>query len=103
MARDIAACHHERFDGGGYPKGLAGLELALAARIFAVADVYDALVSKRIYKAAYTHDVAYNIILKGDGTQFDPDVVEAFKRCQTVFRSIHDRTQKETCESSVCV
>jgi putative two-component system response regulator len=99
MARDIAACHHERYDGKGYPQGLVGEEIPLAARIFAVADVYDALVSKRIYKPAYTHDVAYNIIVQGSGRQFDPDVVEAFKRCEGVFRSILEGTQEFACES----
>lgn len=88
MARDIAGSHHERFDGKGYPKGLAGLDIPLAARIFSVADVYDALVSKRVYKGAFSHEVAVNIILKGSGTQFDPDVVTAFRRLQSTFKEI---------------
>jgi putative two-component system response regulator len=88
MARDIAGCHHERFDGKGYPEGLVGENIPLAARIFSVADVYDALVSRRVYKAAFTHDVAVNIILKGCGTQFDPDVVESFTHLQPEFQRI---------------
>ncbi|MCY2926470.1 MAG: HD domain-containing protein [Planctomycetota bacterium] len=86
MARDIAGCHHERYDGHGYPAGLAGEAIPLAARLFALADVYDALVSKRVYKAAFTHDVARGIILEKPGTQFDPDVVEAFLQCEQDFR-----------------
>jgi putative two-component system response regulator len=58
IARDIALAHHERFDGKGYPYGLAGEDIPLAARIVAVADVYDALTSRRVYKDAYSHDVA---------------------------------------------
>ena len=55
MAREIAFCHHEHWDGGGYPKGIAGEEIPLAARIVAVADVYDALATRRVYKMAYPH------------------------------------------------
>jgi putative two-component system response regulator len=94
MARDIAGYHHERFDGKGYPSNLAGDDIPLAARIFSVADVYDALVSRRIYKAAFTHDVALNIILKGSGTQFDPDVVESFTRLQDEFERISSKYSK---------
>jgi putative two-component system response regulator len=88
MARDVAACHHERYDGGGYPRGLAGETIPLAARVFSVADVYDALVSRRVYKGAFTHSVACSIILQGRGSQFDPDVVDAFTRCQQQFQAI---------------
>ena len=88
MARDIAGYHHERYDGTGYPDALAREQIPLCARIFSIADVYDALVSKRVYKAAFTHDVAQNIIVEGSGTQFDPDVVDAFLRCQLEFQSI---------------
>ena len=95
MARDIAACHHERYDGNGYPNALAGQQIPLAARIFSLADVYDALVSKRVYKAAFTHDVSKSIILKGDGTQFDPDVVQAFLRCEKQFQTIAVDLQDE--------
>jgi len=85
MARNIAGCHHERVDGTGYPKGLSGKDIPLAARIFSVVDVYDALVSKRVYKEAFTPVVAKDIIIKGSGTQFDADVVAAFLECEQAF------------------
>ncbi len=91
MARDIAASHHERIDGVGYPAGLAGDEIPLSARIFAPADVYDALVSKRIYKSAFNHDVAKSILVEGKGTQFDSDVIEAFLSREHEFLQIKDR------------
>jgi putative two-component system response regulator len=91
MARDIAAYHHERYDGTGYPRGLSGGAIPLAARIVAVADVYDALTSKRIYKDAFGHEKARNIILQGSGTQFDPDVVEAYIGCEETFLQIRKR------------
>ena len=85
MARNIACHHHERVDGTGYPDGLSGDDIPLAARIFAVVDVYDALVSKRVYKEAFTPIVAKDIILEGAGTQFDVDVIEAFIECEPAF------------------
>ena len=85
MARDIAGCHHERVDGKGYPRGLVGKDIPLSARIFALVDVYDALVSKRVYKDAFTPVVAKNIIIEGSGTQFDEDVVAAFIECESEF------------------
>ena len=88
MARDIAWGHHERYDGTGYPRELAGEETPLCARIFAIADVYDALISKRVYKKAFSHDVAKSIILEKPGEQFDPDIVEAFVRCEEEFQAI---------------
>ena len=91
MARDIAAWHHERVDGGGYPDGLVGEDIPLCARIFALADVYDALVSKRVYKDAMTHDIARSIIVEGNGTQFASDVVEAFLRREETFLAIRDQ------------
>jgi putative two-component system response regulator len=78
MARDIAWTHHERFDGTGYPRGLAGRDIPLCGRIVAVADVYDALTTRRVYKPAFTHEKAKAIIVEGSGTHFDPNVVEAF-------------------------
>jgi putative two-component system response regulator len=80
MAREIAAGHHERWDGKGYPCGLRGQEIPLSARIVSVADVYDALTSKRVYKDAFGHEEAVRIIREGAGTQFDPRLVEAFLR-----------------------
>ena len=90
MARDIAAAHHERPDGEGYPCGLKGDDIPLAARIFAPADVYDALVSKRVYKNAFSHDIAKNIIIEGSGTQFDSDACQAFLNCQQQFQAVRD-------------
>lgn len=80
MARDIAFTHHERFDGSGYPFGVPGKEIPLCGRLTALPDVYDALTSQRVYKTKMNHEEARKIILDGVGTQFDPDVVEAFLR-----------------------
>ncbi|MEL6497043.1 MAG: HD domain-containing phosphohydrolase [Planctomycetota bacterium] len=78
MSIDIALMHHERWDGRGYPTCIGGAEIPLAARLVAVADVYDALTSARVYKRALSHDRACGIIIEGRGTQFDPAVVDAF-------------------------
>ncbi|MDR1886237.1 MAG: response regulator [Synergistaceae bacterium] len=75
----IAECHHERFNGKGYPFGLRGTDIPLCARIMSVADVYDALVDTRVYKKSMSHGDACRVIYSGKGTQFDPDVVEAFR------------------------
>lgn len=80
LAKTIALDHHERIDGRGYPDGKSADDISIEGRIVAVADVYDALTSKRSYKEAWDDDRAYNEIIKGSGTQFDEDVVEAFKR-----------------------
>jgi putative two-component system response regulator len=78
MGRDIAYCHHEKWNGSGYPFGLAGLRIPLAARITALADVYDALTSKRPYKEPFSHEKSKAIIEEGRASHFDPDVVDAF-------------------------
>jgi cyclic di-GMP phosphodiesterase len=91
MSADIAISHHERFNGTGYPNGLKGEEIPLSARIVALADVYDALVSKRIYKEAYQHGMARTIIEKERGKGFDPMVVDAFFACEEKFREISVR------------
>jgi HD-GYP domain-containing protein (c-di-GMP phosphodiesterase class II) len=78
MGREIAYFHHEKWDGSGYPKGLANFEIPLCARIMAVADVYDALTSKRCYKDAFSHEKARGILIEDSGSHFDPIVVEAF-------------------------
>ena len=88
MACDIAVTHHERFDGTGYPAGLAGDMIPLAGRIVALADVYDALTSRRVYKDAFPHTQARNLIVSGSGSQFDPDVVDAFLAGEDEFLSI---------------
>ena len=77
-ACEIAAWHHEKWDGSGYPDGLAGVEIPLSARLMALADVYDALRSKRVYKKAFSHEKSRDIIVDGKGSHFDPDVVDAF-------------------------
>ncbi|MDR3358002.1 MAG: response regulator [Desulfovibrio sp.] len=87
-AQDIAYCHHERWDGKGYPRRLGKGEIPLSARLMSVADVYDALRSKRVYKPGMTHEEAARIILEGKATQFDPDVTDAFDRLQPIFQSI---------------
>lgn len=91
MARDIAATHHERYDGSGYPNNLVGEDIPLCGRIIALADVYDALTSKRVYKQAFTHDSAKSIIVEGRGTHFDPDVVDSFLQLEDQFLSIRQR------------
>ncbi len=91
IARDIALTHHEKWDGSGYPEGLRGEEIPLCGRIVALADVYDALTTARVYKPAYTHDVARSIILEGRAKHLDPDVVDAFLACEDQFIKIHQR------------
>jgi putative two-component system response regulator len=78
LAATIARSHHERWDGAGYPLGLAGDSIPLEGRITAIGDVFDALVSRRVYKAAIPFDRAVQIIRDGRGTQFDPDLVDVF-------------------------
>jgi putative two-component system response regulator len=82
MAEVIAISHHERWDGSGYPHGLKGEDIPLVGRITAMADVFDALTSKRPYKEAFPVDKAFSILREGSGTHFDPSVVEAFFRVQ---------------------
>jgi len=89
-ATQIAFAHHEKWDGSGYPFGLARENIALAARIVAVADVYDALTCERVYKKAMPHEKARQIILEGSGTHFDPDVVDAFRRTDETIRTVAD-------------
>ena len=91
MARDIAACHHERFDGEGYPNGLKGRVIPTCGRIVACADVYDALTSKRVYKSAFTHEIARSILIKDSGTHFDPEVITAFEAREHEFVEVQTR------------
>lgn len=91
MARDIALTHHERFDGSGYPGGLAGEKIPLCGRIVALADVYDALTTKRVYKTAFSHDIARSIILEERGVHFDPDIVESFLENEEEFIAIQQQ------------
>jgi putative two-component system response regulator len=88
---DICYGHHERYDGKGYPQGLTGDDIPLAARIASLADVYDALVCARVYKAALSYDDAVAIIQEGRGTQFDPVLADAVVRLKDEFRDIAQR------------
>jgi len=91
VAKDIAYGHQEKWDGTGYPQGISGDDIPLSARLMAVADVYDALISRRVYKAGMPHEKAVGIILEGSGSHFDPDVVEAFNDATEAFRDIARR------------
>ena len=100
MATDIARDHHERWDGSGYPHGLSGDAIPLAARIAAVADVFDALTSVRVYKAAFTMEVARTMIENDAGTHFDPAVVRAFTACFDRFVATYERIGDQAAFSS---
>jgi len=89
-AKDICHYHHERWDGRGYPGGLSGEEIPLAARIISIVDVYDALVSPRCYKDPFSHDVSFEIITDGRGTQFDPDIVDILPNVADDFKRIEE-------------
>ena len=89
-AREIAYSHQEKWDGSGYPEKLKGEAIPLSARLMAVADVYDALISRRVYKPPFTHDKAVQIISEGRGTHFDPDLVDAFVQIADEFKRIAD-------------
>ena len=78
IAGEIASTHHEKWDGTGYPAGLSGQQIPLSGRIMAVADVYDALISKRCYKSAFSHEEAMAIMIASRGAAFDPEVLDAF-------------------------
>jgi len=88
IAARIAGGHHENWDGSGYPRGLAGTDIPLEARLMALADVYDALTTERIYKKAWTHEAASEEIYRLSGKKFDPDLVFAFGQAETRFREI---------------
>lgn len=88
MARDIAFTHHEKWDGSGYPNGLSEEAIPLCGRIVALADVYDALTSRRVYKDAFTHAKARQILMEGAGKHFDPDVTDSFVRIEDRFIDI---------------
>ena len=91
IAREIANSHQEKWDGSGYPDGLAGEAIPVLARIMAVADVYDALISRRVYKEPFSHKKAAGIIREGRGQHFDPDMVDAFFEIESEFNDIAQR------------
>jgi putative two-component system response regulator len=95
IAREIALTHHEKWDGTGYPSGMKGEEIPVAGRLMAVADVYDALVSRRNYKKALDHNKAVEIMAAGRATHFDPEVLDAFLQIQDRFREISIRFNEE--------
>ena len=88
VAKEIAYSHQEKWDGSGYPEGLAGDGIPVSARLMAVADVYDALISRRVYKPAFTHERAVELISEGRGKHFDPDITDAFMEIREEFRTI---------------
>ncbi|MBL6957361.1 MAG: response regulator [Rhodospirillales bacterium] len=90
-AREIAIGHHEKWDGSGYPAGLSGGDIPLSARLMAVADVYDALISRRVYKPPFTHEETVAMIEEGRGSHFDPVMVDAFLEIESEFRSIAEK------------
>jgi response regulator RpfG family c-di-GMP phosphodiesterase len=95
FAREIATTHHEKWDGSGYPKGLKGEEIPISGRLMAVADVYDALISKRVYKPAFSHEKAMQIIKEGSGNHFDSDVVDALLKIEDTFIEIATQYKDE--------
>ncbi len=88
FAREIAYTHQEKWDGSGYPQGLKGEEIPISGRLMALADVYDALISRRVYKPPFTHSKAVEIITEGKGRHFDPDIVDAFLDIHEEFRQV---------------
>jgi putative two-component system response regulator len=91
VAKEIAYSHQEKWDGSGYPEGLAGDAIPVSARLMAVADVYDALISRRVYKPAFPHERAVEMIAEGRGKHFDPDITDAFLDIREEFRTIAKR------------
>jgi putative two-component system response regulator len=103
MGAMIAMTHHEKWDGSGYPKGLKGRQIPLAGRIVPLADVFDALTSKRPYKEAFSIEKSYRIIEQGRGNHFDPDVVDAFFSIQDQILDIKDKHQDEKQSPFLCM
>jgi putative two-component system response regulator len=95
-AKEITYGHHEKWDGSGYPQGISGEAIPLAARLMALADVYDALISKRVYKPAWSHAAAVDMIREGRGKHFDPSLVDCFLQDADEFRYIASRFSDDT-------
>lgn len=96
MGIEISQCHHEKWDGSGYPDGLSGIHIPLSARILALADVYDALTSARCYKIAFSHEKSRAIILEGEASHFDPVVVKAFVSVEEEFKKVRSMFNDES-------
>lgn len=90
LAVDFVKSHHEKWDGSGYPYGLKGEEIPVCGRLMAIADVYDALISKRVYKSAFTHENAVQIMYDGEGTHFDPVLIGVFREVEQQFKEISE-------------
>ncbi|MBL8305140.1 MAG: two-component system response regulator [Rubrivivax sp.] len=101
LAKEIAHWHHERWNGSGYPDGLAGDEIPVSARIMAIADVFDALISPRVYKRPLSPEEVRDLIAKGRGTQFDPDMVDAFLGAYDRFTDIAARYNDQSIDPGV--
>jgi putative two-component system response regulator len=95
LAREIALCHHEKWDGSGYPRGLAGEDIPVSARITAVCDVYDALISDRVYRPAMDEETALSIMKEGRGSHFDPEIFDHFMECLPEFHRIRSEMDKD--------
>ena len=91
IAKELVASHHEKWDGSGYPQGLADTQIPVTARIMAIADVYDALISNKVYKDGVPHDKAVQVIFGERGAHFDPDMVDAFIEVQDEFAAVAER------------
>ncbi|MBY0572312.1 MAG: two-component system response regulator [Undibacterium sp.] len=100
FAREITYSHQEKWDGSGYPENLVGNAIPISARLMAVADVYDALISKRVYKPAFSHQEAVDIMRKGRGTHFDPEMLDVFMRIADEFKEIAQRFKENDSESA---
>ncbi|MFI3116007.1 MAG: response regulator [Clostridia bacterium] len=98
VAVDFVGSHHEKWDGTGYPRGLKGEEIPICGRLMAIADIYDALISDRPYKVAFTHENAYNIMCEGNGTHFDPVLFDIFKEIHEEFHAISNKYRDEARE-----
>ncbi len=100
LAKQIVGAHHEKWDGSGYPHGLAGDTIPIPGRLMALADVYDALISRRVYKPPLSHAEVLEIIRENRGSHFDPDIVDAFLAISDEFAAIHSRFTDEPSERS---
>lgn len=98
MAREIAQTHHEKWDGSGYPNQLVGDDIPLSGRLMALADVYDALRSPRVYKPGFSHEKAKSIIVEGRGRHFDPDIVDAFLSIEGQIETLSHQMADKTSE-----